>query len=116
MIFDMLYVLEVARPANSADKKSLPSLIFLSFGIFLLHSVNEVIRDRQRRTGLKRNREQFQRNGRSYSEDALESLLHENGEFIESISSILSDTKTTDDTVRLLLYLCIKYLNPWVKL
>ena len=80
--------LEVAKPASTADKKSLPSLIFLSFGIFLLNSVNDVIRDRQRRLGAKRVVNQIGRNGRSYSDNALESLLQEHGEFMDFISSI----------------------------
>ena len=88
-----IQILEVARPASEADKKSLPSLIFLSFGIFLLHSVNEVIRDRKRRINVRRNRKQYRRNGRSYSENALDSLLYENGEFMESMSSLFSNTE-----------------------
>ena len=81
----------MARPASEADKKSLPSLIFLSFGIFLLHSVNEVIRERKSRINVRRNRKQYRRNGRSYSEDALDSLLNENSEFMESMSSVFSN-------------------------
>ena len=86
-------IIEVARPANEADKKSLPSLIFLSFGIFLLHSVNGVIRDRtQRRIDVRRTRNRYQRRGRSYSEDALESLFDENSEFMESLLSKFDST------------------------
>ena len=86
-------IVEVAKPANEADKKSLPSLIFLSFGIFLLHSVNGVLRDRtQRRIDVRRTRNRYQRRGRSYSEDALESLFDENSEFMESLLSKFDST------------------------
>ena len=95
------YHLEVARPASSTDKKSLPSLVFLSFGIFLLHSVNEVIRDRKRRLGGYRRQQQQERNGRSYSEDALESLLFENGPLMKYITSSFIDP---DQSVSQILY------------
>ena len=97
----IFYYLEVARPASSTDKKSLPSLVFLSFGIFLLHSVNEVIRDRKRRLGGYRRQQQQERNGRSYSEDALESLLFENGPLMKYVTSSIVDP---NQSVRQILY------------
>ena len=104
----IFYHLEVARPASSTDKKSLPSLVFLSFGIFLLHSVNEVIRDRKRRIGGYRRQQQQERNGRSYSEDALESLLFENGPLMEYITSAFADP---DQSVRHILYFTSSNMN-----
>ena len=71
----------------------------MSFGIFLLHSVNEVIRDRKRRLGGYRRQQQQERNGRSYSEDALESLLFENGPLMEYITSSFNEHEQTVNQV-----------------
>ena len=92
---------EMAKPADSVHKKSLPSLVFLSFGIFLLHSVNEVIMERQRRhfqqhqNGGNARSQQLKRNGRSDKDqyttnDALESLLHEKSDFVQQLVSSIS--------------------------
>ena len=68
--------------------------------------MNEVIRDRKRRLGGYRRQQQQERNGRSYSEDALESLLFENGPLMEYItSSFIED----EQSVSQILYFYILY-------
>ena len=63
--------------------------------------MNEVIRDRKRRLGGYRRQQQQERNGRSYSEDALESLLFENGPLMKYITSSFIDP---DHSVSQILY------------
>ena len=70
--------------------------------------MNEVIRDRKRRLGGYRRQQQQERNGRSYSEDALESLLFENGPLMEYITSAFADP---DQSVRHILYFTSSNMN-----